>query len=97
MRIIARKTLIVYWKKHPDTKEPLEAWYKETEYADWTTTDDIKKRYCTASFLTDNRICFNISGNKYRLIVKINYKFHIVYIRFVGTHAEYNKINAEVI
>jgi len=97
MRIIAKKTLVEYWIQHPAIKEQLAAWYKETEYANWTTPDDIKKRYCSASFLEDNRVCFNIAGNNYRLIVKVNYKFHIVYIRFVGTHAGYSKINAEVI
>jgi mRNA interferase HigB len=70
---------------------------EETENADWTTPDDIKKRYSTASFLADNRVSFNIAGNKYRLIVKVNYRFHMVYIRFVGTHAEYSRIDAEVI
>jgi len=97
MRIIARSTLAEFWLNHPTAKEPLEAWYKETEKASWETPDDIKKRYPSASFLVDNRVCFNISGNNFRLIVKVNYKFHIVYIRFVGTHAEYNKINAETI
>lgn len=97
MRIIARKTLVAYWSGHSGAKEQLEAWYKETENADWTTPDDIKKRYSTASFLADNRVCFNIAGNRYRLIVKVNYRFHMVYIRFVGTHAEYSRIDAEVI
>ena len=97
MRIIARRTLSSFWQTHSAAKAPLEAWYKETETAYWETPDDIKKRYPSASFLADNRICFNISGNNFRLIVKVNYKFHIVYIRFVGTHAEYDKINAETI
>ena len=97
MRIIARSTLIQFWQSHPTSKESLEAWYKETEKSDWKTPDDIKKRYPSASFLSDNRVCFNICGNNFRLIVKLNYKFHMVYIRFVGTHAEYTKINAETI
>lgn len=97
MRIIARSTLANFWINHQTSKEPLGAWYKETEKADWKTPDDIKRRYPSASFLADNRVCFNISGNNYRLIVKVNYKFHMVYIRFVGTHAEYDKINAETI
>ncbi|WP_428769571.1 type II toxin-antitoxin system HigB family toxin [Treponema sp. HNW] len=94
MRIIARKTLAEYWIKHPSVKSQLQSWFKETEKSDWQGPDDIKKRYPSASFLADNRVCFNIGGNNYRLIVKINYDFHIVYIRFIGTHAEYDKINA---
>lgn len=97
MRIIARSTLVEFWTKHPNSKEQLEAWYKETEKSDWKTTEEIKRRYPSASFLGENRVCFNISGNNFRLIVKINYEHHMVYIRFVGTHAEYNKINAETI
>lgn len=97
MRIIARSTLVEFWKNHSTSKEQLEAWYKETEKADWKSTEDIKRRYPSASFLEGNRVCFNISGNNFRLIVKINYEHHMVYIRFVGTHAEYNKINAETI
>lgn len=97
MRIIARSTLVAFWLVHPSSKDQLEAWYKETEKADWESPAEIKKRYPSASFLPDNRVCFNISGNNYRLIVKVNYSFHMVYIRFVGTHAEYSKINAETI
>lgn len=97
MRIIARRTLVEYWTIHPDSKEPLKSWFKEAEASNWETPDDIKKKYCTASFLNSNRICFNIGGNKYRLIVKINYDFHVVYIRFIGTHSEYNRINVETI
>ena len=97
MRIIARSALINFWSNHPTAKEPLEAWYKETEFADWKTPEDIKRRYPSASFLANNRVCFNICGNNFRLIVVVKYQFHIVYIRFIGTHAEYNKINAETI
>lgn len=97
MRIIARSTLVEYWRNHPNSKDSLESWFKETETANWSSPDEIKQRYRSASFLNSNRVCFNIGGNKYRLIVKINYDFHIVYIRFIGTHAEYDKINAETI
>ena len=97
MRIIARKTLVDYWIKHPTAKAPLEAWFREVKTAQWQSPDDIKRRYPSASFLADNRVCFNIAGNNYRLIVKINYNFSIVYIRFIGTHAAYNKINAEAV
>lgn len=80
-----------------DAKEPLEAWYHETKKAKWESWADIKEKYSSASILKGSRVVFNISGNKYRLVVKINFPARIVYIRFIGTHKEYDKINAEVI
>ena len=97
MRIIAKRALREFWTSHPKAKAPLEAWYAETEKADWNTSQNIKARYSSASFLADNRIVFNIKGNDYRLIVRINYHYKVVYVRFVGTHAEYDKINAETV
>ncbi|MBL7813165.1 MAG: type II toxin-antitoxin system HigB family toxin [Bacteroidetes bacterium] len=94
MRVIAKKTLKEFWLKHGDVEDRLKAWHKEAEEAIWKTPQDIKKEYPTASFLQDNRVVFNIKGNHYRLIVKINYDYSIVWIRFIGTHAEYDKINA---
>jgi mRNA interferase HigB len=94
VRIIAKKTLKVFWERHRDCEQQLRAWYDETMEADWQTPKDIKTKYPSASFLSDNRVVFNIKGNSYRLIVKINYKYRMVWIRFVGTHAEYDKINA---
>jgi mRNA interferase HigB len=94
MRVIAKRTLVDFWTKHPDSQGQLTAWYAEALKAEWAAPQDIKDTYKTASFLADNRVVFNIKGNSYRLIVRINYDFHIVYIRFVGTHAEYDKINA---
>ncbi len=94
MRVIAKKVLRAFWEKHNDCEDQLKSWYKEAEEADWQIPNDIKKEYPTASFLADNRVVFNIKGNHYRLIVKINYAFSIVFIRFVGTHAEYDKIDA---
>ena len=97
MRIIARKTLKEYWCREPSTEDALRAWYKEAERASWNNPTDIKERYRSASILKNNRVVFNICGNKYRLIVRINYEFKYVYIRFIGTHEEYDRINAEVI
>lgn len=97
MRIIAKKTLRVFWEKHKDCEQPLKTWYDETLKADWESPKSIKADYPSASILADNRIVFNIKGNRYRLIVKMNYKYKMVWIRFVGTHAEYDKINAEKI
>jgi len=97
MRIISKRTLQEFWSSHPDAMSPLAIWYAEAMRASWLSPQDIKSQYKTASFLRDNRVVFNIGGKKYRLIVKINYPYSTVYIRFVGTHAEYDKINAEEI
>jgi mRNA interferase HigB len=95
MRIIAKSALREFWVLHPDAEEPLLAWYREVEKEDWDTSAKVKTRYRTASIVGDNRVVFNIKGNKYRLGVKINYPYRVVYIRFVGTHAGYDKIDAE--
>lgn len=95
MRVIAKRTLVEFWQKHPDSQSPLAAWYAEAAKGEWNTPQEIKNLYKTASFLEGNRVVFNIGGNKYRLIAKINYPHGVIYIRFVGTHAEYDKINAE--
>jgi mRNA interferase HigB len=97
VRVIAKKTLRDYWEIHTDCEQQLKSWFQETEKTLWTNPNDIKIMYPSASILTDNRVTFNIKGNKYRLIVKINYAYQIVWIRFIGTHAEYDKINAEKI
>lgn len=97
MRIIARRTLKAFWEKHSDAEQPLRAWFKVTEAADWSSPKDVKGDYATASVLRDNRVCFDIGGNKYRLIVKINYPYRIVYIRFVGTHADYDRVDAHTV
>lgn len=94
MRIIAKKTLRDFWTKHADVESSLKAWYHEGEKSKWKSPADIKSEYPSASFLENNRVVFNIKGNKYRLVVRINYKYGIVWIRFVGTHPEYDKINA---
>lgn len=95
MRVISVKTLKAFWGKHPDAESPLRAWYTETRRARWGSPQDIKTAYRTASILRNNRVVFNVKGNTYRLVVAVKYEFQIVYIRFVGTHAEYDKINAE--
>ncbi|MDD2384639.1 MAG: type II toxin-antitoxin system HigB family toxin [Sulfurospirillaceae bacterium] len=97
MRVISKRTLQDFWKCHKEAEYPLTAWYAEAVKAQWQSPQEIKTHYQTASFLCENRVVFNIGGNKYRLIVKINYAYNTVYIRFVGTHAEYDKINAEEI
>ncbi|MDF2456842.1 MAG: addiction module toxin RelE [Cytophagaceae bacterium] len=94
MRVIAKKTLRDFWEKHEDCEEQLKSWYHEAENALWTSPHQIKKQYPSASILADNRVVFNIKGNKYRLIVRINYDYGILWIRFIGTHAAYDKIDA---
>jgi len=97
MRVIAKKTLREFWKIHPDSEQQLKAWFQEAENAEWNSPNRIRQMYPSASILNDNRIVFNIKGNTYRLIVKINYDYQMVWIRFVGTHSEYNKIDASKI
>ena len=94
MRIISKKTLREFWEKHKDSEQQLKSWFQETNSVEWKNPKQIKKEYPSASFLADNRIVFNIKGNKYRLIVKINYDHNILWVRCIGTHAEYDKINA---
>ncbi|HHH52903.1 MAG TPA: type II toxin-antitoxin system HigB family toxin [Bacteroidetes bacterium] len=94
MRIISRRTLREFWDKHKDSEEQLKAWYRENEKTSWKNINEIKAKYPSASILKDNKIVFNIKGNKYRLIVKVNFEFQISWILFIGTHADYDKINA---
>ena len=94
MRVISRKTLREFWEKHSDSEEQLKSWYRETEKAYWKSINELKSYYPNASILKDNKIVFNIKGNYYRLIVKMNFEFQISWILFIGTHAEYDKINA---
>ncbi len=95
MRVIAKKTVKDFWLKHADSEQALKAWYQEASKANWTSPNDIKQEYPSASLLGNGRVVFNIKGNSYRLIVRINYQIQIIWIRFVGTHAEYDKIDAE--
>jgi mRNA interferase HigB len=97
MRIISRKTLRDFYEKHTDAKTPLEAWFQESIEAQWNGPQDIKARYHSADIISGNRIVFNIKGNTYRLIVKIHYNTGIVFIRYVGTHAQYDRVDAATI
>ena len=99
MRIIALSTLKKFWESpsYVDAKEPLLAWYRLTINADWASPADIKGDLRNASILQDGRVIFNIAGNKYRLVVWINYPYRVVYIRFIGTHAQYDAINPQTI
>jgi mRNA interferase HigB len=97
MRIISKKTLKDYWEQEPAAKAALEAWHAEARDAEWSSPADVKARYGTASILKDGRVVFNICGNKNRLVVWINYDFFTIYVRFVGTHKEYDEIDAQTI
>ena len=97
MRIISRKTLREFWERHQDARQPLQAWYDDVIHAEWKSPVDIKAVYRNASFLANNRVVFNIKGNSYRLVVAVQYAYGIVYLRFVGTHRDYDKIDAATI
>ena len=95
MRVIAKRALREFWEKFPDAEDALKTWFAEAERATWSNPGEIKTQYHSASILKNSRVVFNICGNKYRLVVKISYKNGIVLIRFVGTHKEYDAVNAE--
>ena len=97
MRVISRQTLRAFYsvKGNANAKGPCEAWYEEAAGASWASPQAVKNRHSTASILPGNRVVFNLGGNKYRLVVAIHYKSKIIFIRFIGTHADYDKINAE--
>jgi mRNA interferase HigB len=97
VRIIKRAALRVFWGANADAEQPLKSWFREASKADWASPQDVKNLYGNASVIGDNRVVFNIAGNKYRLIVKFNYPYRLGYIRFIGTHAEYDAIDAETI
>ena len=95
MRVIAKRTLREFWERHPGARQPLLDWYEAAERADWGAPNQVTARFASASILRNDRVVFNIKGNTYRLVVHIPYHRRRVYIRFVGTHAEYDIINAE--
>ena len=97
MRVFTKKILREFWVIYPDSEQQLKAWFQEAENAEWENPNQIKQMYPSSSILKDNRVVFNIKGNTYRLIVKINYDYQMVWIRFVGTHSEYDKIDANKI
>ena len=94
MRVIALSTLKAFWEKNPeylDAKEPTLAWYRHALHADWISPAEVKQDFRNASILRDGRVVFNIAGNKYQIVVWINYAYRVVYIRVIGTHAQYEK------
>ena len=95
MRVIARSTLEMFWRQYPDSEQALRSWYQEALHGDWKTPPAIKAQYRNASILKKSRVVFNIAGNKYRLLVEVVYPIGVIYVKFVGTHKQYDKINAE--
>lgn len=97
MRVFNRGTLIAFWTKHPDSEQPLKAWHHEAESSTWLTPADVKARYPMADIIPGDRVVFDIKGNTYRIICHISYERHSLFIKFIGTHAEYDKVDAETI
>jgi len=97
MKIVAIKVLRDFWARYPDAKQHLEAWIDEARKADWRQPADIRVQFRSASILKNRRVVFNIKGNDYRLIVAVAYRFGALYIKFIGTHAEYDTIDAETV
>jgi mRNA interferase HigB len=95
MRVIALRTLKEFWKNHPDAEHPLRQWYDDARRADWKRPQERKTVYASASIVARDRVVFDIKGNTYRLVVRVNYHYRIMYIRFIGTHTEYDAINVK--
>ena len=95
MRIIAIRRFREFWERHPDAEQQLRAWYAEIKAEDWDAPTHLTARYPTASVIPGNRAVFRIKGGSYRLVVRVRYDKRIVYIRFVGTHAEYDRVDAK--
>ena len=94
MRIIAKRTLRAFWRKQPRAEQPLKSWYAIAAKADWSSPADVKTAYRSASLVGNDRVVFNIGGNRYRLVVRFDYPHRIGFVRFVGTHAEYDAVDA---
>jgi mRNA interferase HigB len=97
MKVVAVSTLRRFWASHPDAEQPLKAWYDEARNAAWKAPQDIRRHYASASFVGRNRVVFNIKGNDYRLTGAVAWRFQAVYIKFLGTHAEYDRVDAATV
>jgi mRNA interferase HigB len=96
-RIFAKSTLRTFWESHPDSEQYLKTWFDAAMNSGWKSPNEVKQTYASASILKDGRVVFNIKGNAYRLVVKLNFEKQWILIRFIGTHEEYNKIDANTI
>jgi len=97
MRVVAVSTLRKFWDRHPDVEQPLKAWLQEASNAEWRQPSDIKAHYRSVSVLKNRRVVFNIKGNDYRLVVAIAYQLQIVFVKFIGTHADYDLVDADTV
>ena len=97
MRIIAKRTLRQFWERHADAQGPLEAWHSEAAKAHWDNPQQIKDQFGSSSILKGGRTVFNIGGNKYRLILSMDYERQACYVKFIGAHREYDAIDAEFV
>lgn len=97
MHVISKKKLKEFWQRHSDAEQPLRAWYADAKRADWKKPTDIASVIQSARPIPNNRVVFNVGGNKYRLVVAIRYQSGVVFVRFIGTHSEYDKIDATTI
>lgn len=99
MRVISRAALRIFWEQpdYKDSEQPLKSWYDEAKRAEWKTPQEIKAQYGNASIVSNNRVVFNIHGNKYRLVVAVKYGFGMCFVRFIGTHEEYDEIDVTTI
>lgn len=97
MRVIAKRTLRQFWEQYPDAQGPLEAWHTETIKARWENPQQIKEQFGSASILKGGRVVFNIGGNKYRLVLAVDYGRQACYVKFIGTHRQYDAIDAETV
>jgi mRNA interferase HigB len=95
VQVIARRTLRLFWEAHPQAETPLRVWYALISQAAWTGPADVRSQFSSADFVADNRVIFNIGGNKFRLVVRVSYEYGRVLVKFVGTHSEYDKIKPE--
>jgi len=97
VNVVARRTLVEFWRRRPTAQGPLSAWFEIARAAEWRTPNDIKAQFNSADFVGDNRVIFDVGGNKYRIVVRVSYRFKQVLIKFVGTHAEYDRIDPETV
>jgi len=99
MRVIAKSTLKKFWEQpgYDDARGPLESWHEEAVKADWTSPQAVKNQYASASICASNRVVFNVGGNKYRLVVEMQYRAGIAWVKFIGTHAQYDRIDVETV
>lgn len=97
MQIIAKRTLRQFWERHPQAETPLKVWFAMVSKAEWSGPADVRAMFGSADFVADNRVIFDIGGNKFRIVARVSYRFKRVLVKFVGTHREYDQINPEVV